>query len=159
MSPALEPETPSADIDLGITPHSRTETHQKLRCELRTQGAWSGQGKKASGCCSNEKLILTSREARARYFHPPPPFLHSPHQAFPCGSDGKESACNDGAPGSVPVSGRSPGEGDGNPLQYSCLENSVDRGASQATVRGVAESDTTERLTLSFSLLTYVNNA
>ena len=45
-------------------------------------------------------------------------------------------------PGSMPVSGRSPGEGNGNPLQYSSLENSVDRGACRATVHGVEESDT-----------------
>ena len=43
-----------------------------------------------------------------------------------CGSDGKESACNAADPGSIPGSGRSPGEGNGNPLQYSCLENSMD---------------------------------
>ena len=45
------------------------------------------------------------------------------------GSDGKESACNAGDLGSIPELGRSPGEGNGNPLQYSCLENSMDRGA------------------------------
>ena len=48
---------------------------------------------------------------------------------FPGGSDGKASACNAGDPGSIPGSGRSPGEGNGNPLQHSCLENPVDRGA------------------------------
>ena len=48
---------------------------------------------------------------------------------FPVGSDGKESACNAGDPGSIPGSGRSPGEGNGNPHQYSCLENSMDKGA------------------------------
>ena len=48
---------------------------------------------------------------------------------FPGGSDGKVSACNEGDPGSTPGSERSPGEGSGNPLQYSCLENPMDRGA------------------------------
>ena len=55
---------------------------------------------------------------------------------------GKESACNAGDPGSIPASGRSPGEGNGNPLQYSCLENSMDRGAWWATVHGVTKSQT-----------------
>ena len=58
-----------------------------------------------------------------------------------CGSDGKESACNEGDLDSILGLGRSPGEGNGNPLQYSCLENSMDRGALQATVHGFAESD------------------
>ena len=70
---------------------------------------------------------------------------------FPCGSDGKESACNIGDSGSIPGLERSPGEGNGNTLQYSCLENSMDRGSWQATVHGVTESDTTEWLTLSHS--------
>ena len=48
---------------------------------------------------------------------------------FPCTSDGKESACNAGDPGSIPGLARSPGEGNGNPLQYSCLENPMDGGA------------------------------
>ena len=61
---------------------------------------------------------------------------------FPGGSDGKESACHAGDPGSIPGLGRSPGEGNGNPLQYSCLENSIDRGAWQATVHGVVKSRT-----------------
>ena len=53
-----------------------------------------------------------------------------------------ESACNVGNTASIPGSGRHPGEGNGNPLQYSCLENPVDRGAWQATVHGVAKSRT-----------------
>ena len=55
-------------------------------------------------------------------------------------SDSKESACNVGDLGSIPWLGRSPGEGNGYPLQYSCLENSMDRGAWQAIVHGVAKS-------------------
>ena len=74
-------------------------------------------------------------------------------QDFPGGSEGKESACNAGDPGSIPGSGRSPGEGNGSPLQYSCLENPMDRGAWGATVLAVAESDMTERLTLSLSYI------
>ena len=52
---------------------------------------------------------------------------------------GEESAYDAGGPGSISGLGRSPGEGNGNPLQYSCLENSMDRGAWQATVHGVAK--------------------
>ena len=59
---------------------------------------------------------------------------------LPGGSDGKESAYNAGDPGSIPRLGRFPGEGNGNPLQYSCLENSMDRGAWQTTVHGVTKS-------------------
>ena len=64
---------------------------------------------------------------------------------LPCSSDGKESLCNVGDPGSIPGSGRFPGEGNGNLLQYSCLENPMDRGAWQTTVHGGGkESDTTK---------------
>ena len=55
-------------------------------------------------------------------------------QSFPHSSVGKESDCNAGDLGSIPGSGRCPGEGNGNPLQYSCLENPMDSGAWQATV-------------------------
>ena len=66
--------------------------------------------------------------------------LHLPR--FPGGSDGKESACNARDVGSIPGLGRLPGEGNGYPLQYSCLENSMDRGAWWVTVYGVAMSCT-----------------
>ena len=79
---------------------------------------------------------------------------------LPGGSDGKASACNVGDPGSIPGSGRSPGGGNGNPLQYSCLENSMDGGAWWATVHGVAKSwtrlsDFTFNLNLKMTILGY----
>ena len=55
--------------------------------------------------------------------------------SFPGGSDGKETACNAGNLGSIPGSGRSPGEGNGNPLQYPCLENPMVKGAWQSTIQ------------------------
>ena len=66
---------------------------------------------------------------------PTPVFL-----GFPGGSDGKESACNVGDLSSIPELGRFPGGGHGNPLEHSCLENPMDRGAWQTTVHGVAKS-------------------
>ena len=61
---------------------------------------------------------------------------------FPGGSDGKESTCNAGDLGSIPGLRRSPGGGHGNPLQYSCLENPMDRAAWWATVHAVTKSQT-----------------
>ena len=61
---------------------------------------------------------------------------------FPDSSVGKESACNAGDPGSMPGLGRHLGEGNGYPSQYSCLENSIDRGVWWATVYGVAKNQT-----------------
>ena len=68
---------------------------------------------------------------------PTPVFL-----GFPGGSDSKESTCNAGDLGSIPGLGRSPGEGNGYPLQYSCLEYPMDRGAWRATVHRVTKSQT-----------------
>ena len=61
---------------------------------------------------------------------------------FPGGSDSKEFTYDAGDMGLIPRSGRSPGEGNGNPLQYSCLKNSMDRGAWQAAVHRVTKSGT-----------------
>ena len=70
---------------------------------------------------------------------------------------GKESTCNAGDLGSTPGSGRTPGEGNGYLLQYSCLDNSIDRGAWWATIHGVTKSWMTERLTLSLTRSTQWN--
>ena len=67
---------------------------------------------------------------------------------FPGGSDGKTSACNAGELGPIPGSGRSPGEWNGSPLQYSCLGSHMDRGTWRAIVHGVTELDRTKQLTL-----------
>ena len=84
-----------------------------------------------------ETLVQFLGQRRDRL--PTPVFL-----GFPVGSNGKESTCNAGDLGSILGLGRFPGEGNSYPLQYSCLDNSMERGAWQATVHGSTKSDTTE---------------
>ena len=72
---------------------------------------------------------------------------------LPCGSPGKESTCNVGDLGSTPELGRSHGEGNGYPLQYTCLENSKDRGAWRDTVHGIVESVMTEQLSTQYFIV------
>ena len=80
------------------------------------------------------------------YFQPPPP-RHPSTPPPPVAQMVEEFTCNAGDPGSIPELGRFPGEGNGNPLQYFCLKNPMDRAAQQATVHGVVkELDTTQRL-------------
>ena len=77
---------------------------------------------------------------------------------FPGGSEVKAPACNTGDLGSISGSGRFPGEGNGNPLQYSCLENPMDRGAWWATVHGVAKNRTQlSDFTFTFTIVFDVN--
>ena len=83
---------------------------------------------------SINRMVLFLKKAR---FSHSLKFLVNRINSFPGGSDGKESVHYVEDPGSIPGSGRSPVEGNGNSLQYSCLENSKDRGAWQATVHGV----------------------
>ena len=78
--------------------------------------------------CLNEAAIFSMKEVMST--------------CFPGGSGSKEFACSEGGPGLIPGSGRSPGEGNGHPLQCSCLEDSMDR---EATVYGVAKSRTRPR--------------
>ena len=83
------------------------------------------------------KTIISFMEPREKRI-----FLLLRPISFPGGSDGKESACNAGDMGLIPWSGRSPGEGNGNPIQYSCLENPMDGRVWQATVNGIAKNQT-----------------
>ena len=84
----------------------------------------------------SQQAVSSLREGTVFYLSSQPP------KSFSGGSDSKVSACNVGDLGSIPGWGSSPGEGNGNPLQYSCLENSTDGGAWWATVHGVAKSQT-----------------
>ena len=124
----------------GLSPHSQLQTilpweNTQLMAHARHRKCW---GK--------------SDELMRGYFNPtlhplpcPSSFLTNIkmlqiHPCFPDGSDGKESACNAGDPGSIPGLGRSPAEGNGHPIQYSYLENSMDRRACRATVYWVTKS-------------------
>ena len=84
---------------------------------------------------SQTRLKRLSSSSRGRFHH-----VTQNYVQFPGGSEVKASACNAGDLGSIPGSGRSPGEGNGNPLQYSCLENPTYGGAWWATVHGVEKS-------------------
>ena len=102
----------------------------------RMQGSWGGAGEERGlrmdsgmsqwGCWRDARIKLGSPE----------------RSGLPWWLSGKESACDAGDLGSIPGSGRSPGEGNGHPLQYSCLRHPMDRGAWRATVHGVAKSQT-----------------
>ena len=75
-----------------------------------------GMGDRQGGCCLADSIVA-----------PPQTFIVKPTRGFPDSSDGKGSACNAGDLGLILASGSSPGEGNGNPVQYPCLENSMDR--------------------------------
>ena len=93
--------------------------------------------------CSHYQDILEKTKLQRQKINQELPGTEG-REGFPGGSEVKASACHVGDPGSMPGSGRSPGEGNGKPLQYSCLENPMDRGARQATSPwGRKESDMT----------------
>ena len=85
----------------------------------------------SAGSRNNKRLLLIKKDGYLKL-----------RTDFPGGSDSQESACNVGDLGLIPGLRRSPGEGNGYPLQYSCLENPMDRGTWKATVHGVAKSQT-----------------
>ena len=105
-------------------------------------GHWSGRNMAVSG--GHPLLVSLKKGKNATYLE-----LMFPRRkmGFPSGSDGKESACNMGDLGSIPGLGRSPGEGHGNPLQYSCLKNSHgQRSLAGCSPWGHKELDMTEQL-------------
>ena len=104
--------------------------------------SWSGlQGENSS----NRPLRRTSQKPSILLDDQDKTSVRQSLGIFPHSSVDKESVCKAGDQGSIPGSGRSPGEGNGNPLQYSCLENTMERGAWWATVHGVAkQSDPTQ---------------
>ena len=94
-------------------------------------------------CCDYTKQVMNKLKGLDLLDRVPEELQMTVHNvALPGGSDDKASVNNAGDPGSIPGLGRSPGEANGNPLQYSCLENPMDGGASQATVHGVTKSRT-----------------
>ena len=110
---------------LGKIPWTEESGRLQSVATQRVEHDWA-----AENACTHMLLTLQSK------------FWISDHLilGFPGGSDGKVSACNTEDLGSIPESGRSPGKGNGNPLQYPCLENPMDRGAWWATVHEVAKS-------------------
>ena len=86
------------------------------------------------------KSLMTKQQGQNHFRF----YCHVLSIELPMWLSGKESVCSAGDLGSIPGEGRSPGEGNGNPLHYSCLENSTDRGAWRVTVHGIAETDTAE---------------
>ena len=116
----------------------------------RVSTLWEGSHLQARKRALQRNLVGCTLDlglSRLQNYGAPPPvvFCYSSLSrlgGFPGGSDGKESACSAGNPCSIPESGTSHGEGNGNPLQYSCLENPLDRGAWQTAVNGVAKSRT-----------------
>ena len=87
-------------------------------------------------------LILNSPKSMPNYWTKDFGYKYSVWAMYNGGSDSKQPACNTRDPGSIPGSGRSPGEGNGYPFQYSCLENSMNRGDWRATVHEVTKSQT-----------------
>ena len=120
----------------GRSPGEENGNPLQYSCLERPHGQWS-----LVGYCLN-RVEKSRTQLKRLSMHIQRLLTRFRTLGFPGGSDGKESAHNGGDLGSIPGLGRSPGEGNGYPLWYSCLENFMDRGAWQATVHGVAKSRT-----------------
>ena len=124
-------------------------------CVYPAEPGWGGVSRRGGGSRnslmpgSSVQVVLKQWEVKGL-----DKILTRSHQGFPSGSEGKESACHAGDLGSVPGSGRSSGEGNVYPLQYSFLENSMNWRVLRATFHGVSELDTTEQLTHSLHFST-----
>ena len=130
--------------------NTRKGNEDREKLEKKSRETYLGPKRSCITCGSFETIIVSV--CCAQVLRLMSDFFANPRTVAPCGSDSKESASNAGDPGSIPGLGRSPREGNGNPLQYSCLENSMDRGAWWTTVHGVTESLT--RLSdLTFTLM------
>ena len=125
--PIMSPALAGRFFTTSATWEACENSEKSVICSLEERYWQSDLGSPASGTERNKCLLFRS------------------HLNFPGGSDGKASACNAGHLGSIPGLGRSPGEENGNPPQYSCLENPMDRGAWWAMVHGVAKSWTRQK--------------
>ena len=120
-----------------LTLHPQGLQPARLLCPWDSPGKYTGVG-----CHALLQGSFPTQESNPRFFYLPVLarrfFTASATWGFPGGSDSKESTCSTGDPTLIPGWGRSPREGNSSPLQYTCLENSMDREARQALVHGVA---------------------
>ena len=119
-----------------VPPEAQVQCYKRSQLFLFHSHYWQNMGQESLNMPS---WLICSLHAHDNQKRKPELSLRLPR-----GFSGKESTCNAGDTGSIPGAGRFPGGGNGNPLQYSCLENSRDRGAWWATVHGVSKSQTTE---------------
>ena len=125
-------------LKLCLTPCTRSTYTQQAPLPPRNNGCFFPFFVLAASAALVTRLLLVHLHASVWHLT----FHYSYILDSPGGSDSKESTCNEGDLGSIPRLGGSPGKGNGYPLQYSGLEDSVDRGAWQATVHGVVKSQT-----------------
>ena len=128
LNPETESRSPALQAD-----SLKSELPGKSSYSMQAQfSPWAKLSLLLNGPCTKNRLYISQMFLDLLYIR----------WAFPGGSDSKESACNAGDLDSIPGLGRPPGEGNGNPLQYSCLENSMDRGSWWVAIHVVTKSQT-----------------